>query len=92
MRHREVDTITTLKRILSGMCAFWAAFWYPSPDSPDRVWIQGNPEHFEGWFDDDGREQQYIWIDDTEYLVYRDDLIIIYYDEDEGVIEGEYAD
>lgn len=72
-----------MKRILSGMCAFWACFWYPSPNAVDRIWIHGNPDHFEGWYDEFGEEQQYIWMNGKEYLVYRKDLTLFYYDEDE---------
>lgn len=72
-----------IKRIVCIIAAFWCCFWYG-----DRF-ICGNPVHFEGWYDNDGKEMQIIWMDDGEkFIVYEDDLTMIYYDDDVGLTVG----
>lgn len=66
-----------IKRIICIAAAFWCCFW-----QGDRF-ICGNPIHFEGWYDEEGKEQQVIWMGDGEkFIVYLDDLTMIYYDDE----------
>ena len=72
-----------IKRIVCMAAAFWCCF-----QAGDRF-VCGNPVHFEGWYDNDGKEMQIIWMGDGErYIVYEDDLMMIYYDDDAGLAIG----
>ena len=69
-----------IKRLVSIAALFWCCFWYEIDGQ--RVFIQGNPQHFEGWYDEAGKEQMIIWMGDVEYIVYTDDMMMYYYDDE----------
>lgn len=68
-----------IKRLAFIAALFWCCFWYEI--AGERVFLEGSPQHFEGWFDEYGEEQMIIWMDDVEYIVYRDEMMIYCYDE-----------
>lgn len=69
---------------LTALFAFWCCFEY------NGEMIHGNPVHFEGWYDEAGREQMIIWMDEEhEYTVYSDELTLMCCEEYECREESE---
>ena len=73
--------MSKLCTVLAVVLSFWCCFY-----TDDGRFIRGNPEHFEGWYDDEtGEEQQVIWIDGERFVVDLDELTMIYYESELSV-------